>query len=120
MLITSSTRRLQAAARVGHAGHSRCGAVRRLLIAACTAITMSGCSLDPNLIFDTRTTGGDNAMRSLFSDAEASLRSNDRTNACDVYISLAEVNVDLYKDISPETMDTLRQYQKRCGRYVFK
>lgn len=46
MLITSSTRLLQAATHAGHAGHSRCLAVRRLLIplVPVLAIGLNGCA----------------------------------------------------------------------------
>ena len=98
----------------------------RCLPLAAIAFILTGCGinpsliLDPNWIIDTRTTGGENAMRSLFSDADVGFRNGDKASACDTYIFLAEVNVDLYKDISKETMSLLRSYQKRCGRYVFK
>jgi len=98
----------------------------RCLPLAAIAFILTGCGinpnliLDPNRIIDTRTTGGENALRSLFSNADSSFRNGDKASACDINIFLAEVNVDLYKDISKETMSLLRSYQKRCGRYVFK
>ena len=103
-----------------------CGRDMRCLPLAAIAFILTGCGINPSLIFDpnriidTRTTGGENAMRSLFSNADASFRDGDKASACDTNIYLAEVNVDLYKDISNETMSLLRSYQKRCGRYVFK
>ncbi len=93
--------------------------MRPLLVVIAT-LALGGCSFDPSLIIDTRTTGGENAMRSMFSNAEGSFRNGDKQSACDNDIFLAEINVDVYKDISRETMDLLRQYQRRCGRYVFK
>ena len=75
---------------------------------------------DPNQIFDTRTTGGENEIRSLFSGADVAFRQGDKSTARDINIMLAEVNMSLYNDISKETSSLLRTYQKRCGRYVFK
>ena len=92
----------------------------RCLLIAAAVFVLSGCSFDPNWIIDTRTTGGENAMRSIFSEAEVSLRNGDKSIACDTMIFVAEGNVDLSKDISKGTMSLLRSYQKRCGRYVFK
>ena len=98
----------------------------RCLPLAAIAFILTGCGINPSLIFDpnriidTRMTGGENAMRSLSSNSDASFRDGDKASACDANSYLAEVNVDLYKDISKETMSLLRSYQKRCGRYVFK
>ena len=98
----------------------------RCLPLAAIAFILTGCGinpnliLDPNQIIDARTTGGENAMRSLFGNADISFRDGGKASACDINIFLAEVNVDLYRDISKETMSLLRSYQKRCGRYVFK
>jgi len=103
-----------------HDGHSRCRAVRRLLIAAVVAVSLGGCVLGPMPLFDARQTGGDNAMRSSFSDADVQFRNGDKKLACDVSVAAAEMIVSQYRDISRETMDILRSYQKRCGRYVFK
>lgn len=93
--------------------------MRLLLITAVVAVSLGGCVLEPMPLFDARQTGGDNAMRSNFSDADVHFRNGDNKLACDVSIAAAEMTVSQYRDISRETMDILRRYQKRCGRYAF-
>ena len=61
-------------------GRLRCRAMRRLLIASVIAMPLGGCVLEPILLFDARQTGGDNAMRSNFSDADVQFRNGDKNS----------------------------------------
>ena len=59
-------------------------------------------------------------MLSHLSTMDAEVAAGDKELACSTTIHLLESTAIAYDDISEESMEDLREYQRLCGRRVFR
>lgn len=64
--------------------------------------------------------GGENTMLSYLTTMDAEIESGVKELACSTTIIFLETTAIAYDDISKESMDDLREYQRLCGRRVFR
>ena len=64
--------------------------------------------------------GGENSMLSYLSTMDAEIASGEKELACSTTIIFLETTAIVYDDTSKESMDDLREYQRLCGRRVFR
>jgi len=65
-------------------------------------------------------TGRENTMLSYLTTMDAEIASGDKELACSTTIIFLETTAIAYDDIFKESMDDLREYQRLCGRRVFR
>ena len=59
-------------------------------------------------------------MISWLSTMDAEIAAGEKEQACSTTIQLLQSTAIAYDDISEESMEDLREYQRLCGRRVFR
>ena len=77
-------------------------------------------AITENTVNSIKVTGSENTMLSELSTMDAQVAAGDKKLACSMTIVLLESTAIAYDDISEESMEDLREYQRLCGRRVFR